>query len=58
MNKILPLNFKNHPKYESVIAEVLRGEFDPVLMNKALQNTQDASKAQAHYVLLKLQSKT
>ncbi len=49
-------SIKNHPDYETTIAEVVNKMFDPKLMSQALQHSKNEDQAEALYVFLKLKA--
>lgn len=52
-----PTPWEKHPNYNEVIEEVVQNCFDDELMNLASLKTENASQAEALYVILKLKQK-
>jgi len=55
MNKNKTILVKNHPDYEATIDDVVNKQIDQKLMDEALLRTKRESRAEALYVMLKLQ---
>jgi len=49
------LSIKEHPDYDATIDEIINNIIDKKLMDKAIRRTENKSKAEALYVLLKLE---
>ena len=49
------LSIKDHPDYDTTINEVIHSVVDKKLMDEAIRRTKNESKAEALYVLLKLE---
>jgi hypothetical protein len=51
------LTIKNHPDYEATIDEVIKKRVDNKLMDEAIRKTNGKERAEAVYVLLKLNNR-
>jgi hypothetical protein len=51
------LAIKNHPDYEATIDEVIKKRVDNKLMDEAIRKTNGKERAEAVYVLLKLNNR-
>jgi hypothetical protein len=49
------LSIKEHPDYDATIDEIINSVVDKRLMDEAIRRTENKSKAEALYVLLKLE---